>query len=246
MTANIISKKNSVLLGLFTFTLLISTYIPYSSASPTPLHEVDDMVSLLEQENLVLQEWEFITKEKVGRHMVSEIKRKIEIEFQGSSFKLEQTESAKKFTIEPHKNDSVNESFLLIVPTDINHDAELIYKLSGTIWDESIRSYYSSKLENIVNDIFSGKSTKFSCISGQTNDIISSVYLFDKIIEKLNVQPLDYIEEDNFAVLSGYTPHWKNVIPISDKPMNVQLAAREGLGGETTLTIGTPIIATEY
>ncbi|WP_226036313.1 YwmB family TATA-box binding protein [Aquibacillus saliphilus] len=239
--------NSKVILVLFTITLLILFFIPNTNASTaSPLREIDDMVNLLDQDNLSLQTWEVITKEKMGRDRVLEIKRKIEKIYPKSKFKVEKTEQVTKFSIDLHKNGDIHERFEVIVPSNTNHDAEIIYMLSGSIWDEQVEIYYSKKMERFLNNVFTGKSTIFSCVSVQTNGIMSSDYLFERVSEKLNVQTLDYIEEENLAVLSGYTDHWDYFLSISDKPMNVQLAARVGLGGKTIVTIGTPIITTEY
>ncbi|MCD8502193.1 MAG: YwmB family TATA-box binding protein [Bacillaceae bacterium] len=50
-----------------------------------------------------------------------------------------------------------------------------------------------------------------------------------------------------FISLSAYTELWDTYIITNQKKMNLQVALRNtGMGGETTITIGTPIITVEY
>ncbi|WP_062052063.1 YwmB family TATA-box binding protein [Bacillus sp. JCM 19034] len=65
---------------------------------------------------------------------------------------------------------------------------------------------------------------------------------------QLQADKVEELVEDHLISFSAYQPDWDYRLVTGDKIMNVQMALRdvEGLGTRTTVTIGTPIITTEY
>ncbi|WP_077623437.1 YwmB family TATA-box binding protein [Sediminibacillus massiliensis] len=209
--------------------------------------ELEKMHELIKAEGLSVQKWELILKENVQLANYSILTANLHEYFQGAEFQREESDKAVKFFWEDaHKTNGINETFIMIVPKDNQEMIDLTYKMDGAVWNKPAQSYYSSKLALVIKDIFTENMTKFSCVTALSSDKISSVYFFEKITEKLNVQTLDEMQEKDFNVLSGYTEQWKEGIPGENLSTNIQLAARTGLGGQTSITIGTPIILTEY
>ncbi|MDG5787293.1 YwmB family TATA-box binding protein [Evansella sp. AB-P1] len=69
------------------------------------------------------------------------------------------------------------------------------------------------------------------------------------IIDALSADVVEDLQEETFVSLSAHTPLWEQEIVTNGEKMNVQIALRSinnGLGGETIVTIGTPLITTEY
>ncbi|MDL4838857.1 YwmB family TATA-box binding protein [Aquibacillus rhizosphaerae] len=240
--------KTRFILGSIIFTIIIFSFQTLSSASTNQLTEINQIANLLEQEDIFIDNWEVIVKEKKDYQTFEQMLKKVKKEYEGYKFEKTETKNATKFIFKPHKNDIVDESFILIVPKSNAQEYEITYKITGNNWNEEIQETYENKLEEITRELFTENLTKFSCIKTQSSVIMDRVSMLNHLQEKLNVQALNNIHEEDFTVLSGFTPRWETVIPTSDKslPMNVQLAAREGLGGKTTITIGTPIITTEY
>ncbi|WP_186576602.1 YwmB family TATA-box binding protein [Aquibacillus kalidii] len=240
-------KKIRLILVVSVMITIIFSFTTLTSASSSePLKEVSDITNLLNEQNLDLENWQVIVKEKVDAKSVDEVKKQIEKSYPNHSFQTKQMEEATKYILSTQKKDKINESFILVVPFEKDYAVEVIYTISGDLWNEKINKRYSRKLEEMTNTIFTQNLTKFSCVQTSPSGNISSVYLLNNLQKNLNVQTLDNIKEDDFTVLSGTTPLWESAIPTSDGAMNVQMAAREGLGGKTTITIGTPIITTEY
>lgn len=77
------------------------------------------------------------------------------------------------------------------------------------------------------------------------NDI--EIQGFD-LIKKLGAKKVEALNEDQFVSFSAYKSEWEPYIETNGSKMNVQVALRtnEGLGSGTTVTIGTPIITSEY
>ncbi|WP_026691569.1 YwmB family TATA-box binding protein [Alteribacter aurantiacus] len=69
------------------------------------------------------------------------------------------------------------------------------------------------------------------------------------ITESFSANVVESLEEPSFVSISAYAPFLGSNLETKGEPMNLQIALRkneQGLGGETTVTIGTPIITAEY
>ncbi|MCD8509306.1 MAG: YwmB family TATA-box binding protein [Bacillus sp. (in: Bacteria)] len=69
------------------------------------------------------------------------------------------------------------------------------------------------------------------------------------IVNALSGKVVEGISEETFVSLSAHTNLWGQEINSNGQQMNLQVALRNishGLGEETTVTIGTPLITTEY
>lgn len=77
---------------------------------------------------------------------------------------------------------------------------------------------------------------------------ISNIEYAEKWIKALGAKTVEALDEETFVSVSAYNPAWSPVLKTKENKMNVQVALRqeERLGGRTTVTIGTPIITTEY
>ncbi|UFT98934.1 YwmB family TATA-box binding protein [Radiobacillus kanasensis] len=218
-----------------------------SAASTSHLSELEDMIEIVQAEELGIQKWEVLMKESLSRVDYQQTLQMLQTELSSFAYSVEEEEKAIKYIwSNPHKAHQGTERFIMLVPKEQKHDIQMTYVVSGTDWKKSTNTYYSNIMDNMLNVVFSEKMSKYTCLTTLSSDKINSDYFFDILKEKLKVQPLENMKENDFEVLSGYTPHWNSSIPITDGPMNVQVAARTGLGGKTTITIGTPIITTEY
>ncbi|SDK14959.1 YwmB family TATA-box binding protein [Sediminibacillus albus] len=210
-------------------------------------NKLDWLTKIAAEEELAVKQWQVVLKEQINAGQAKEIARKIETVLPASDFKIEETEVAEKIKITNlHKSSGIAETFIMVKPKQEEAATQISYSVKGNAWNEQAKSYYSSKLGLVTNELFTESYKEFSCISLQTNGKINSVYFFEKFVEKLDVQTLDEIQEKDFTVLSGYTPIWEETIPGKDSLMNIQIAARGDVSGNTTITIGTPIIITEY
>lgn len=69
------------------------------------------------------------------------------------------------------------------------------------------------------------------------------------IIDAFSATVVEGLTEETFVSLSAHTNLWGQEINSNGQQMNLQVALRtirHGLGEETTVTIGTPLITTEY
>lgn len=145
--------------------------------------------------------------------------------------------------------DHIKESIILLAyPRKNAYQTYTIYVVSGSKWDEETWSkYVSAKVEQNVNELFGGSSPLFACASGNFSDKMN-VVLSEKtnaILNELKATQFEADQEQTFTSVSAYTALWNQTIQSNGHQINVQLGIRK-LPNETTVTLGTPIITSEY
>ncbi|MDR7239656.1 YwmB family TATA-box binding protein [Neobacillus drentensis] len=91
------------------------------------------------------------------------------------------------------------------------------------------------------------KGNQFFTVVGSTKVGANIKRVSDKILNSLSATYVEGLEEENFLSLSGLTNKWDNCIKTNDgKSFNVQLGLRKAEDDTIKVTIGAPIITTEY
>ncbi|HWO98815.1 MAG TPA: YwmB family TATA-box binding protein, partial [Bacillus sp. (in: firmicutes)] len=68
-----------------------------------------------------------------------------------------------------------------------------------------------------------------------------------QLLNEFRAEPRESLVEESFVSMSAYTEMWEEALPTEQHRMNLQIGMRKmGMGGETTLVVGTPIITSEY
>ncbi|ARK32739.1 YwmB family TATA-box binding protein [Halalkalibacter krulwichiae] len=110
---------------------------------------------------------------------------------------------------------------------------------------------------NIVNELVELRTEQLSLqdatayVQFQANDRSGSSDIkanAKKWIQQLGANEVEALIEEGFVSYSAFHSEWESHIETAGTKMNIQLAIRENerLGAGTTVTIGTPIITTEY
>ncbi|SDB86653.1 YwmB family TATA-box binding protein [Shouchella lonarensis] len=107
------------------------------------------------------------------------------------------------------------------------------------------------KVVQQLEDLNFADATLYVQVSAETLDPLtfSAYETAQKWVRQLGATEKESLSEEAFVSLSGYNDAWQNGVPLStDEEMNVQVALRQSpyLGGATKVTLGTPIITTEY
>ncbi|MFB4169807.1 YwmB family TATA-box binding protein [Virgibacillus sp. JSM 102003] len=228
--------------------LLITTG---AAASPNQQEEMTSLAAMLTESNMEVGNWEVTMKEQMSKDKINMLLGKLEAK---NSQKVtgEEDENSIKYSFGYiHKNRSFTETYNIVIPKDDKYQAQFIVVIEGKSWDKTIKKDYLIRVESIQNDFFSEDSTKFACITTTFSDKLGSVYFVKRAKEKLNLQNIseqtDTVENSLLKkVVYGYTPLWDQKVTIMDKPMNLQFAFKEIENGKTKLTVGTPILITEY
>lgn len=140
------------------------------------------------------------------------------------------------------------EKFQIITPTDEPSKTIVIYQATGRFRPENwktINLYFDRE----IFDKIPGNPLFFTCIKGHTSGIMKGVLRLKtkKLLEQFEAKPVEELNEETFVSVSGLTKKWNHSIPTQNGNMNIQVALRsESLGENTIVTVGTPIITTEY
>ncbi|MGG2990379.1 YwmB family TATA-box binding protein, partial [Geobacillus stearothermophilus] len=100
-----------------------------------------------------------------------------------------------------------------------------------------------------AKSILQEKFVIFTCLDGHVNGMMDVVLQkkAEMLANEFQAKPVEYLVESNFVSLSAYTDKWEQFIMTSNDKMNVQIAIRSSEMNENhTITVGTPIVTTEY
>ncbi|MFP7298633.1 YwmB family TATA-box binding protein [Neobacillus niacini] len=214
--------------------------------------ELVKIADAFQTEDILLEEWSFyarehlvdLSTEKEVQEYVKELQHKFpdwDWSESGASDKWEVT--AVSPTSKHHKE------MLQIMATHTKQpiDAYIVYRVSGNEWNKEMESFFTeNQFKNRLSDIFRGNPTVFSGMKGSISDKIDKAVptIASDLMEIFKAKEIEALKEDNFMSVSAASPMFSNSIT---EDMNLQIGIRsEGLGGKTTIVVGTPIITIEY
>lgn len=238
--------KKMVMMSLFFILLMNGTS---TNAIAQKEDQMADLASLVANNNLTVDSWNVTIKEQMPKDRLLEFVEK----WKDSHFvTTEKGDSAIKYIIgDSRKNRHITESFKVIIPNNKEYQAEMIAVLEGTKWTKAIEKDYQSRLQSIMEQYFTVNAKKFACLTTEIDGMIDSAYVLNKMEQQLQMKYVS-TQEDNVEnsvrkkMVSGYTPLWEEQITIMDKPVNVHMAVTQPENENAKLTIGTPILITEY
>lgn len=125
-----------------------------------------------------------------------------------------------------------------------------IYAVEGLVNTNQNWKEIQDLIDNRIQESVGGNPKIFSCVSGTYGDkmVLDLYSQANELVNAFSGVSVEELKEETFVSLSAYTEQWEQAIYTGHQhKMNLQVALRtEGLGSETTVTIGTPIITSEY
>ncbi|CQR46172.1 hypothetical protein BN1058_00422 [Paraliobacillus sp. PM-2] len=209
------------------------------------IEELQQIEQIFETNNQKLQYFQLQLRETIEKNKIEHYMTKLNQIFEDTNMDIEDTKHATKYIWNRQINSKMNES-IMIVEAKKASTAEIVYALDVNEELPVEKSIAKSHVYHLTGNIFTNEVTKFTCAKTEVSDMIDSVYFFEKIKKILQVQEVHQLDEQDFTVFSGYTSYWKRSIPSDHNKMNIQMAARQVPGKKTIITIGTPILTTEY
>lgn len=232
------------------FAGIIALLIIGTGAYPQEMTEIQEVImefsSFAADKQLDVNEWTITMKEKTTPEEAERIKADMTMLFEQPIIQKEIMTNATKYTItDSQKNKNFVETYILIYPTNKKSSTEMVYTVQGQ--GKPSLSKHDTKIVNKVKSRFFSKNvTIFSCLKATYSGIMNDVLVYEKFEQAFNITTINEIDDENgWTSRSGYTNQWGHTLPVGDQTVNVQFATRT-LGGETTITIGTPIITAEY
>jgi TATA-box binding len=210
---------------------------------------------ILQAEDILLEEWSFYAREQVtgfeGEQDVKEYADELKQKFPGWEWTVNETSEKWEWTaVSPASTHHTEVLQFLSTRTNQPQAAYIVYSVRGKQWNESSERFFSgSKFKNRLNDIFRGKPTVFSCMKGVYSDKIDTALglKMDQVLSGFDAKELEALKEENFMSVSAASPVFSDSLDTKKDHMNLQIGLRsEGLGAQTTIVVGTPIITIEY
>ncbi|WP_066188074.1 YwmB family TATA-box binding protein [Gracilibacillus timonensis] len=203
--------------------------------------EIGDMLATFQTYDLNLANLQTTIKET---RKISEMDRFIE-SMKGYHMNIVENEKNIRFE-SADKNKMTTQETLLLVPTAKDSTYQIIYTISSPLDQMKVLDTYHLKVKKVTNELFSQNAQYFSCLEAWKDDIIDIVSFIKFVKKQLDITIIDEINEPEFYTWTGYTKQWTNKLKQQDDDINVHIAVSERIGDKTNITIGTPILITEY
>ncbi|USK33709.1 YwmB family TATA-box binding protein [Bacillus sp. F19] len=245
-------KKVSLAIIIFLL-FLTGAVVAQAIGSDKKEAELGTIVEGMEAQGIDVKKWSLFSKEMISAENQSfkEIMKLLQTQFRHYKWSNESVDGKihKVSGIFFNKKMGFTEK-LQIQSTDTNGQKQsyILYELSGEGSGKNwIQLHEYAQTRSF--DIFHENPTIFTCVNGQLDDKMSSVLQVkvNGLLKQFNAVPVEQLKEDSFISVSARTSDWDHLIPTDEGSMNIQIALRgAGLGNNTSVTVGTPIITSEY
>ena len=236
------------------FILSMVGLILFNMVSAKDEFDLFKIASILEHENVSIHKWSLHSRELLETvqtkqeavHKVDQLRKRFNHWDWNISEDDDKWEAKADFTPKKDVNESIR---IMQTVTDRQVQTYIVYEVTGKGWDEETREFIEGSILNRINDIFHGKSTIFSCVYGDFGDKMSKSVSehVTSLLQAFQAQEIESLKEDSFISTTAYSPLFGETIQTMTDEINLQLGVRkQGLGGKTTIVVGTPIITVEY
>ncbi|KKB34629.1 YwmB family TATA-box binding protein [Bacillus thermotolerans] len=238
---------------LILFTIL-SIYFSVNFVKSAAHEELYTMAEVIEDENYTIKEWSIYSRKPMGEvkskaafyNKVNKIKKKKE-EYQWTSIE-DVNHHLKLVGIYKNKQEKfVHRVIVTGVNNNEGYKVEVANEVKSYQWNRKNINTVLAKVGYQVN-----KKSSFYSMKGEADiDNIRESELAKKakgLMYNLSAIEVESLVEDEFVSLSSLSTRWDNKIKLDkNKEMNLQIAARfNPKNDKLTVTVGTPIITTEY
>ncbi|WP_108668881.1 YwmB family TATA-box binding protein [Peribacillus acanthi] len=239
--------KKMIYLVIIGFVLIVAGNSKTEANSSTDFMK---LVEVLQSENVSIQEWSILargqadilrTKESLVNY-VSSLKEKL------PHIEWEITEDKNGWkAIGLSQQSGIKEKLeIMTTPKNSQENSYILYEVTGNAQLVELQ-HLNKDYKNRIKDIFRQNPTIFTCIKGEINDTLAKVLSskVDSILEGFQAKEVESLREENFVSVSAHSPLFTQF--LNEEQLNLQIAMRtQGMGGRTTIVVGTPIITFEY
>lgn len=225
-------------------------FILLNIASAKNEPDLFELASVLEREKLTINEWSLHAREKLENIEAETKLNQLKEQFPHLDWQIEENEEKWEATAVLNRKQGVSET-IRILSTNAGNQAQtyMIYEVLGKGWSEETKEWLETFAFEKINRIFHGKAVIFSCIYSDFGDKMNKALpsRVNGLLQAFQAQEIETLEENSFISTTAYSPLFTETIQGPTEEINLQLGVRKnGLGGKTTLVVGTPIITVEY
>jgi len=247
-------KRNTKVLFSISLMMIVGLMVFLGSRLTEASGELDlvKIAGAFQTEDILLEEWSFyarehlvdLTTEKEVQEYVKELQQKF------PDWDWSTSETSDKWEVTAVSPTSKHHTEMLQIMTTHTKqpvNAYIVYRVSGNEWNKEMESFFTKdQVKNRLSDIFRENPTIFSGMKGIISDKMDKAVptIASDLMEIFDAKEIEALKEDNFMSVSANSPRLTHSIA---RDMNLQIGIRsEGLGGKTTIVVGTPIITIEY
>lgn len=219
-----------------------------------PTEKVPQLVQVLKEEGASIQEWSLYARDQFVSTSTDDFYQKAETlqgtfnDFHWSQVKKSGNQNLEISGIKEIKGmNGIEQINLFAYPRKDGIVTYIIYELKGSSWNQKKWTEFSTTLKSRLDILFQQNGKIFACATGfysGTMDVAISKKT-NEILSRFHAKVIEQVGEKTFESVSAYTNEWKDSIMTNGRKMNLQVGLRTIKNG-TTVTIGTPIITTEY
>ncbi|WP_338450195.1 YwmB family TATA-box binding protein [Niallia oryzisoli] len=208
------------------------------------------MASVLEGENITINNWSLQARQNLAN--VQAQKKMDELSKEYPDMKWEISEEDEKWEAKAVMtvDNGLKETLRILSTGEGDHmQSYLIYEVTGEGWQKETKDFLKGAVVEKISDIFHEKAIIFSCIYSEFGDKMNKSLPshVNDLLQAFDAKEIETLEEDSFISTTAYSKVFSESIKGHSDEMNLQLGVRnQGLGGKTTLVVGTPIITVEY
>lgn len=213
-------------------------------------NELNQITKIAVQNNINVNTWTMYIKEPIKQFTtMSDLGKSVSTFIETEKDYTWSKKQAEKdhFKIEGKKESSnleLEEKVLIIIYSQNGkYNLSITYDIKGK-WNErkwpAIFNMYKNKIESY---------STFYTVQGTANVEQSLYNEASHLLADFSGEEVQSLNENNFVSLSAYTERWENKLPLGDNQnMNLHIAYRASSEStnEVKVTIGTPIITSEY
>lgn len=210
------------------------------------------IASTLQDENIMIREWSLHAREKMEdlqsiedvRNYIGEMKQR----FPDWVWKMTTTKKHLE-AVAVLKMEGKTESIKISTPIKGQVQTYVLYEAKGLGWNRKLQLELQQQMSDRISDIFRGNPIFFSCMKGEFNDKMNKTLSkrMEQVLNAFQAKEIEGLKEETFMSTSAYTSMFAGSVETNGNEMNLQIGMRnQGLGGETTLVVGTPIVTIEY
>ncbi|WP_071393307.1 YwmB family TATA-box binding protein [Bacillus tuaregi] len=208
------------------------------------------MAEVLEGEKIDINKWTLHARKSLENVQAQEKMKELSSEYSDMNWEISEDNEKWHAKAVMSEDNGINETLQILSTGEGNQmQSYLIYEITGEGWQKETKEFIEQVIVEKLSDIFHGKAIIFSCIFSEFGDKMNKSLPshVNELLRAFEANEIETLEEDSFISTTAYTKLFSESFKGQSEEMNLQLGVRnQGLGGKTTLVVGTPIITVEY
>src|SRR3954469_25110962 len=190
-------KMKKILYVLLSLSAVGFVLLNIASANDEP--DLFEMASVLEHENITINEWSLHAREKLENIQVEKKMNQLREQFPHWDWQIEENQEKWEATAVSNTKKGVSETIRILSTTTGNQSQTyIIYEVLGKGWDKETKEWIEASAFEKINRIFHGKAIIFSCIYSNFGDKMNKALpsRVDDLLQAFQAQEIETLKEN--------------------------------------------------